>query len=140
MTTTAEREKVDTPGIEPGTARSHIIVLSGRDKPTTPCAHTPKIRVCTSIRQPAQHGIQTNADLRPPCPRSPLMYCERFWSMSIKLAWPLFAKSAKFAALARRMSFIAIYLEMHLSFRLLLDRPTLPNGFARSIFPVTAPD
>ena len=29
---------MDTPGIEPGTARNSQTVLSGRDKPTTPCA------------------------------------------------------------------------------------------------------
>jgi hypothetical protein len=32
------KRTLDTPGIEPGTARNSQTVLSGRDKPTTPCA------------------------------------------------------------------------------------------------------
>src|ERR1700728_600700 len=70
----------------------------------------------------------------PPWSRSPLMFCERFWSMSIKPTSPLYAESTKSSALARRMSFIAKYLiETAMPFRLLLDRPTLQDGFARSM-------
>jgi hypothetical protein len=58
----------------------------------------------------------------------PLMFCERFWSMSMKTTSPLYAESTKFSALARGMSFIARYMETQMSFRLLLKRPTLPDG------------
>jgi hypothetical protein len=32
------KKTLDTLGIEPNTSRIHKLVLSGRDKPTTPCA------------------------------------------------------------------------------------------------------
>src|SRR6202035_1576053 len=68
----------------------------------------------------------------PPCPRSPLMFCERFWSMSVKPTSLLYAESARSSALARKMSFIAVYvLDTKMSSRRLLNLPTLQDGFAR---------
>jgi Chitin synthase export chaperone len=40
--------------------------------------------------------------LVPPCPRSPLMYCERFWGMSVKPTSSLYAESTKSSARSKR--------------------------------------
>jgi hypothetical protein len=68
--------------------------------------------------------------------KSQLMFYETFWIMSIKQASQTYVCSTKSAALARRMSFIAIYAlrpaEYPESNRRLPSRPTLPEEFVRS--------